>query len=249
MCQFSTQPLGADGRQVFANVGRFLTVEGDTPGPVVQLLILGPLLGRTVEDDGQSTALVDHQPIKLGRQNLLEALLFEGKSMIEVKHGIGRGRKVGFPVVGCSTMEGQESPLVEHRSAYVADEMLHFDRLVVGRPAEQSTFVKFTDVIPSTDFIGRERAWKKHHVIKRFERIVAQTVEHGLFDKGLNVGTCLREGVALSVEIQGHRMTVKGFGHVKAGDLVEVLTEEGRGFLCRKCSKSEQRPVKPVGDR
>ena len=92
--------------------------------------------------------------------------------------------------------------------------------------------------------LAGERTREQHHVVKRFQPVLGKVHQHRLFDKGLDVGAGLGQRIALAVEIEGHRMAVKGFGNSPAQVVLEMITQQLDGVLRGQRTEMEQRPIK-----
>ena len=88
---------------------------------------------------------------------------------------------------------------------------------------------------------------EQNHGIQTVKPFVGQPVQHGLFDKGLDVFTRLWQWLPLSVEIDGHGVAVEGFGHTLSQVILKVFAQQVLGVVWSEVTKVKERPVKSVG--
>ena len=230
--------------EVGSDSGRFLTVEGNAAGPIMQAFVLASLLSCPVKNHGHGTALVDHQLLKSLFEGFLDAFILQRKLVIEVKDSKRRVVRTLGPVLDSAPVEHTEPLFVQHGSANVANQVLNLNLGVPRRPPQKRTFVKFAKAFDAHNVHRGERTREEHHVVKRVPGVLGQVHQHRLLDKGLDIGAGLGERIAFSVEIQGHRMTVQCFGDITSLFVLKMITEQLDGVLRWQRTETKQRPIK-----
>ena len=79
------RPSCSTASRVGSDSGRFLTMQCNAPGPVMQIFVLGSLLRCPVKNHGHGTALVNHQLLKSLFKGFLNVFILQRKLVIEVK--------------------------------------------------------------------------------------------------------------------------------------------------------------------
>ena len=238
-----------DALEMVASAVRLLAIDGDSPRPVMQILLLGPLRSRSVKENGHGPALLEHQAVKSLGHPLNESVVIKGHGVVEVQHRVGWFIHMVRPMSGRCTMKHRQTWLIEHGAANVANQVLNFERSFIFGPSQQSSFIQCTDGRGARHHLRRKRSGKQHHAVHRFKRFIVQPVEHGLFNKGLNVFTGFRKLVSLSVEIERHRVPIERFCDFKAKLLIEMVTQNRCCVTGVERAKFEQRPIKAIGKR
>ena len=230
--------------EVGSDSGRFLTMQGNAPGPVMKVFVLGSLLRCPVKNHGHGTALVDHQLLKSLFKGFLNAFILQRKLVIEMKDCKRRIARTLGPMLDSPPVEHTQPLFVQHGSANVANQVLNLNLGVTRGPPQKRTFVKFAKAFGAQNVRRGERTREEHHVVERIPGVLGQAHQHRLLDKGLNVSAGFRERVTLPVEIERHRMAVEGFGDITSLFVLKMIAEQLDGVLRRQRTEMKQRPIK-----
>ena len=242
--EFLTPSIVFNRFEMSSDSGRFLTVEGNPAGPIMQAFVLGSLLRCSVKNHGHGTALVDHQLLKSLLEGFLDAFVLQRKLVIEVKDGKRRVVRTLGPMLGGAPVEHTQPLFVQHGSANVANQVLNLNFGVSGRPPEKRSFVKFAKTLHAQNVRRGEWTREEHHVVKRIHGVLGQVHQHRLLDKGLNISAGFGKRIAFPVEVERHRMTVEGFGDITSLFVLKMITQQLDGVLRWQRSETKQRPIK-----
>ena len=186
--EFMPPPIVLNRFEVGSDSGRFLAVEGNTAGPVMQAFILGSSLRCPVKNHGHGTALVDHQLLKSLFKGFLDALVLQRELVIEVEDSKRWVVRTLGPMLDSAPVEHAQPLFVQHGSANVTNQMLNLNLGVTRGPPQKRTFVKFAKVLHAQNVRRREWTREEHHVVECVHGALGQVHQHRLLDKGLNIG-------------------------------------------------------------
>ena len=214
-------------------------MQGNAPGPVMKVFVLGSLLRCPVKNHGHGTALVDHQLLKSLFKGFLNAFILQRKLVIEMKDCKRRIARTLGPMLDSPPVEHTQPLFVQHGSANVANQVLNLNLGVSRRPPQKC--------VPSSSprhskpkCPPRGVDAEEHHVVERIPGVLGQVHQHRLLDKGL-MSARLQGAGHLPVEIERHRMTVKGLGDITSLFVLKTIAEQLDGVLRRQRTETKQR--------